>query len=325
MGVFVARRLLLALVVLIAFSFVSFIFFAGRFEPLEEHPVLPQYWTWLRGIPSGRSLSRGSGVVFGERLWPTLLPSLAHTLVLLGLTFLLVFVFAVGFASTAAVTRGSVVDLLLRGGMYAAWGIPAFLLALIVQQVLNAIGGARGAGPFPIAGWPGTCPAGIGVDAGTISPCPAAGSGLDYVLNVLRYATLPALVLSVAFVGLHGRHLRSSLVLALGAPFTTTARAKGLPERTVVLRHALRASLATFVAALLADFGAIFSAALAVDWIFQLNGIGSLFIREINPNVPVLDAYAVQLLLLVTGVLLVGFSLLSDLVVPLLDPRAGFA
>jgi peptide/nickel transport system permease protein len=321
---FVIRRLLLAAAVVFAFSFLSFIFFAGRFEPLKEHPVLPQYWTWLRGIPSGRSLSRGSGVVFDERLWPTLLPSLAHTLVLLALTLLLVVVFALAFATVGAVIRGSALDVLLRASAYLAWGIPAFLLALIVQQVLNAIGGSRGVGPFPIAGWPGSCPTGIGINAGTISPCPAAGGGIDYLGNVLRYVTLPALALSVSFVGLHGRQLRSLLVVALGAPFTTTARAKGLPERTVVLRHALRASLATFVAALLADFGAIFSAALAIDWVFQLNGLGSLFIEEVNPNVPTLDAYAVQLLLLVTGGLLVLFSLLSDLVVPLLDPRAGF-
>lgn len=324
MFTFLARRLALAFLVLLAFSFLSFIF-ASRFQPLRGLPLLPQYWTWLRGVPSGRSLTRGDNLGFQhERLWTALLPSLAHTLVLLALALLLVLVFAVAFATASAVTRGSAADVALRGGMYVAWAVPAFLLALIVQQVMNAIGGARGVGPFPIAGWPGYCPTGIGINAGTLTPCPAAGSGVHLVGNVLRYVTLPALVLSVAFVGLHGRHLRSSLVVALGAPFTTTARAKGLPERAVVIRHALRASLATFLAALLADFGAIFSAALAIDWIFQLNGLGSLFVKEVNPNIPTLDAYALELLLLVTGALLLAFSLLSDLVVPLLDPRADF-
>jgi peptide/nickel transport system permease protein len=129
-------------------------------------------------------------------------------------------------------------------------------------------------------------------------------------------------VLAAGFVGLHARYLRTSLVVALAAPYATTARAKGLSERNVVLRHALRNSLVTFAAAVLADFGAVFGAALAIDAIFRLNGLGTLFISTLNPNVPVLDAYQLQLLLLMTGVLLLASSLLSELAVVWLDPRA---
>jgi peptide/nickel transport system permease protein len=314
---FLARRLLLALLVLVGFSFLSFAFFAGRFNPLKGHPVLPTYWRWLRGLPSGHSLTHG----LEGPILPTLLPSLAHTLVLLGVTLVLVVVFSLLAGTLAAVSQGSLLDLLLRGSSYLAWGIPAFLLALIVQQTVNTLGGAHGLGPFPIAGWPGSCPTGLGIDAGTITPCPAAGTGLRYLVNVARYVTLPAFALTVGFVGLHSRYLRSSLAASLNSPYITTARAKGLPERQVVLRHALRNSLGTFVAALLTDFGAIFGAAMAVDWIFQLNGLGSLFIREVNPNIPALDAYAVQLLLLLTGALLLAASVLSELAVALLDPR----
>lgn len=315
---FLARRLLLAAAVLLAFSFVSFLLFASQFYPLRGQPVLPAYWRWLRGVPSGHSLVHG----LSGPIWPTLGPSLGHTLVLLALTFVFVVVCAVGLASFAAVRRGTTVDTALRAISYLAWGIPAFLLALIVQSAANGLGGAHGFGPFPIAGWPGSCPAGIGIDAGTITPCPAAGSGLRYLANVARYITLPALTLSVGFIAVHSRYLRSSLVAALDAPYAMTARAKGLPERTVVFRHALRNSLITFVSALLSDFGAIFSAALAVDWVFQLNGIGSLFFREINPNAPVLDSYAAEILLLVSGLLLLVTSLLSELAVIWLDPRA---
>src|SRR6185437_9524028 len=99
--------------------------------------------------------------------------------------------------------------------------------------------------PFPIAGWPGTCPAGIGVNSGHLTPCPGAGSGARYVLNVLRSTALPALTLAAGFVGVHARYLRSALLETLARPFITTARAKGLPERDVLTRHALRASLAT--------------------------------------------------------------------------------
>lgn len=317
MAAFLLRRLFLAAVVLLTFSFVSFLLFASQFYPLRGKPVLPAYWRWLRGAVSGHDLVHG----LNGAIWPTLGPSLAHTAALLGLTAALVVVFSIALASVAAMRRGSAFDVALRVGSYVAWGVPAFLLALIVQSAVNGLGSAHGLGPFPVAGWPGSCPAGLGLDAGTITPCPAAGRGLRYALNVARYVTLPALTLSVGFIAVHTRYLRTSLVAALSAPFAVTARAKGLPERLVVFRHALRNSLITFAAALLADFGAIFSAALAVDWVFQLNGVGSLFFREIDPNAPVLDAYAAEALLLVSGLMLLTASLLSELAVLWLDPR----
>jgi peptide/nickel transport system permease protein len=167
----------------------------------------------------------------------------------------------------------------------------------------------------------------LGLNAGTFVPCPAAGTGVGYVVNVIRSVTLPALTLAAGFVGLHARYLRTSLSVALDAPYTTTARAKGLPERLVLLRHAMRNSLATFLGAMLADVGAIFGASLAIDWIFQLNGIGSLFIRElginnISGNSIFIDVYAVEALLLVTALILLVSSFLSEFVVFALDPRA---
>jgi ABC-type dipeptide/oligopeptide/nickel transport system permease component len=78
---------------------------------------------------------------------------------------------------------------------------------------------------------------------------------------------------------------------------------------------------------MLADVGAIFGASLAIDWIFQLNGIGSLFIRElginnISGNSIFIDVYAVEALLLVTALILLVSSFLSEFVVFALDPRA---
>lgn len=320
---FLIRRLALAGVVLIGFSAVTFCFVASQFPPLQGQSVLPEYWHWLSGVPSGRSLSEG---LFGPIL-PTLLASLGHTLVLLAVALVLVLVFSLAFGTLAAITRGSVLDVLLRSISYVAWAIPPFLLALVVQELFTRLGGLRGLGPFPVAGWPGYCPAPKGLDAGTITPCPSAGTGLFYISNVLRYVTFPAITLAVGFIGLHSRYLRSSLVSALAAPYTTTARAKGLPERKVVLRHALRNSLITFTSALLSDFSAIFGAALVVDWLFQLKGLGSLFlvelgITDLSATFVSVDAYAVEALLLVTALMLLASSVLAELAVVALDPRA---
>ena len=321
---FLSRRLLLAIVVLTGFSFASFCLFASQFpSPLQGKPVLAAYWRWLSGVPSGRSLAHGlSGPIL-----PTLVSSLWHTLALLALTLTLVVVLSILLGTLAAVTRGSALDALVRGVSYVTWAVPAFLLALVVQETMASLGSAHGLGPFPLAGWPGFCPTSLGLNAGTLIPCPAAGSGFGYFLHVLSHLALPALALAAAFVGLHTRYLRSSLVGALNAPYTVTARAKGLPERQVVVRHALRNSVVTFAASLLSDFSAIFGTALAIDWIFQLKGLGSLFIQELGLNnisggFLSVDVYAVESLLLVTALLLLVSSVLSELAVVVLDPRA---
>jgi peptide/nickel transport system permease protein len=138
-------------------------------------------------------------------------------------------------------------------------------------------------------------------------------------VSLVRHLTLPALALALGFVGVHARYLRSSLLVALQAPYTTTARAKGLPESSVLLRHALRNSLATFTSALLLDFGAIFGAALAVDYVFALNGLGMLFLADIQTaNI---NPYAVQLLLTLTAGLVIAASVLAELAVAWFDPR----
>jgi peptide/nickel transport system permease protein len=322
---FVVRRLVFGFLVLLVLSFGSFCFFASQPESFPSgKPVLTEYWTWLEGMGTGRSLHALTGPAppLLNRPATTMLNALGHTLAMLAVAFAIVVLLSVAIGLAAAITRGSALDLLLRALTYLAWATPAFLLALLVQKLVNAVGSPHGIGPFPIAGWPGWCPAGVGLNAGIVSPCPVAGTGLHYASNVLRYVTLPALVLAVGFVGLHARYLRSSLLDALDAPFITTARAKGLPERGVIVRHAMRASLVTFVGALFADFGAVFGAALAVDWVFQLNGFGSVLIAEFPIDAAAgIDIYGVQILLLLTGALVVVSSFVGELGVHLLDPR----
>jgi peptide/nickel transport system permease protein len=319
------KRLLLGVLVLLLLSFASFCFFASDRDSFPTgKPILSEYWTWLTGVGSGRSLRllTEPAPTLLNRQPTTMLEAFGHTVALLGIALLLVVVFSVALALAAASKRGSALDVLLRSLSYLAWGLPVFLLALLVQKLLNAVGGAHGLGPFPLAGWPGSCPAGLGINAGTIQPCAPAGSGAHYAFNLLRYVTLPAATLAVGFVGLHGRYLRSALLETLDAPFVTTARAKGLSERRVLISHALRASLATFVSALLSDFGAVFGAAMAIDWIFELNGLGTVLVNEfpVDGAAPI-NTYSLQLVLLITGALVIASSFLSELAVGRLDPR----
>ena len=319
------KRTLLTVVLLAAFSFVTFYFFADTLPPLKGHSPLHEYWLWVQGLASGRSFRSLTNIPYrstaGASLWPLVLPALAHTAVLLVSAMTLVVAASVVMAYAAARARGSALDLVLRGLAYLGWAVPAYLLGMLVQQGASALGSSRGLGPFPLAGWPGSCPAAIGLDAGQITPCPAAGSGATLVLHVLAHIALPAATLAAGLVGLHGRYLRSALLEQLDAPYIATARAKGLSERRVVLGHALRNALATFVGALFSDFGVVFGAALAVDWVFQLNGLGALLLREFPQGFGPADIYAIELILILTGGFVLVASLLADLVAAALDPR----
>ncbi|HWX09363.1 MAG TPA: ABC transporter permease [Gaiellaceae bacterium] len=337
MWAFAVRRLLLAVAVLAAVSFGTFALMAtkfsstciSRYTPLGvANPPLASnvdqaanlYWEWVKGIPSGRSF----GVVCGGEVAQKVGPAALHTAALLGSTALLVVVFSLLLGTLAATRAGSTVDVLLRGFSYAGWAIPSFVLALVLQSILSWAGRTYGFHWFALTGWPGSCSFNPG---SSVSSCEHTGGAFHHMLLFVRHLAVPAVALSVAFIGLHSRYLRSSLLVALNAPYTTTARAKGLPERTVVLRHALRNSLSTFTSALLLDLGAIFGAAMAVDAIFNLNGLGALLLTEIGgigggDGPRYLNPYAIETLLMAAAALVIASSVVAEISVASLDPRA---
>ena len=262
------------------------------------------YWDWVKGVPSGKSF----GTVCNGQVAQQIGPAFEHTAALLAGTALLVVCLSLLVGTLAATQAGSVLDGGLRGFAYAAWAVPPFVLAMMLQSVLRWTGGRYGFHWFGVGGWP------------------QGGSGVHHAVKVVRDLVVPVVALSVAFVGLHSRYLRSSLLVALNAPYATTARAKGLPERQVVFRHALRNSLATFASALLLDFGAIFGAAMAIDWVFGLNGLGMLLLNEIagvggGDGPRFLNPYAIETLLAAAAMLVIFTSLVAEFAVAWLDPR----
>lgn len=336
MTAFLVRRLLLAGAVLIAVSLGTFVLMATKFSstctsaytpiglaapPLASNAgqAASLYWDWLKGIPSGRSLGTVCGGGTAAQVWP----AFAHTGALLGATAVLVVFFSGLLGILAATRAGSALDGLLRAFSYAAWAVPSFVLALALQSILRWAGTRYGFHWFALSGWPASCL----TPSGSFVACGPTGGALHHSVEIVRHLVVPAVALSVAFIGLHSRYLRSALLVALSAPYTTTARAKGLPERTVVLRHALRNSLATFTSALLLDFGAIFGAAMTVDWVFGLNGMGTLLLVEIGgvgggDGPRFLNPYAIETLLAGAALLVVSASVVAELAVASLDPRA---
>ncbi len=136
----------------------------------------------------------------------------------------------------------------------------------------------------------------------------------------LQHMALPIVTLSVAYVGILSLVLKSSLRATLGALYVQTARAKGLVERRVLVRHALRNSLIPVLSVLGIEFGRLFGGAVVTETVFALPGVGRLLVDAIlGRDFPVVQAVVV---LMTFGVLFVNLAV--DLSYAWLDPRVSY-
>ena len=136
-------------------------------------------------------------------------------------------------------------------------------------------------------------------------------------LDLLMYLILPTLALMLASFALYTRYTRASMLDVLGQDYVRTARAKGLNNRTVVVRHAFRNALIPLATLMAFDFAAIFSGAIITETVFGWSGLGKLFttaLGNVDPN-PVMAFF------LVSATAIVLFNLLADISYAYLDPR----
>ena len=250
-------------------------------------PVWQQYLNYL-----GNALRGDFGVSF---FYQTDVSSLAVariplTLLLIGYSSLLALVFAVPFATLAAIRRGGVVDQAIRLVFTMSLGLPSFWLAIILSLVL----GVR-LRVFPISG------------AGT--------GGLDTIWHL----TLPAVAIALSISPILVRSLRSSLIEVLGSDYVITGQAAGLRRSTLLWSYLLRNSLLPLVTILSINVGWLIGGTVIVEQIFGLPGLGSLLITSITTR----DYAIIQIVTLILAVLVIAVNLLTDLSYAALDPRVS--
>jgi peptide/nickel transport system permease protein len=320
---YVLRRLGLGAIVIVAVSFVTWLVFATALNPLWsffQTPHAPEveairvrahlhdgvvvrYWLWLKGIFTGQGLGRT--VVADQPVWPQVQHAFVVTLELIVMSTIIVVSLSLLVGIVAARRRGSAVDVGLRSFSYVSWAVPAFLLALLLQHAFVAMANDWHFQPFAIGG----------------PPTPGLGFTTRGVEDWFQHMTLPAIAIALGFVGVYSRYLRTSLLVTLDQPYTTVARAKGLPERLVVRRHALRNALVPFTTAIALEFGTIFAATLAADYVFGLHGLASLFLSNGLLNA---DPYLIEAPILLAAVIVVVASIIGDIVCAALDPRLRY-
>jgi peptide/nickel transport system permease protein len=140
---------------------------------------------------------------------------------------------------------------------------------------------------------------------------PVSGSG------TLAHLLLPAITMGGALAAILTRMVRTSMLEELGQDYIRTARAKGLPERTVVYRHALRNAMIPILTVLGLQFGALLAGAIVTETIFSWPGLGRLTIQAIGNR----DYYLVQGCILAIGLTYVAVNFLTDLLYSAVNPR----
>jgi peptide/nickel transport system permease protein len=138
-------------------------------------------------------------------------------------------------------------------------------------------------------------------------------SGIDAFTHLL----LPTLALLLASLASYSRYSRASMLEIMNMDYIRTARAKGLEERTVVMRHAFRNALIPLATLVAFDIGALIGGAVITENVFAFSGMGAMFIQALHRT----DPNPIMGFFLVTGILALIFNLLADLVYSILDPR----
>lgn len=137
------------------------------------------------------------------------------------------------------------------------------------------------------------------------------------ILDGFAHLILPTIALALVSIAAYTRYARSSLLEVMNQDYVRTARAKGLTERTVVVRHAMRNALIPIATIIAFDIGALIGGAVITETIFAWKGMGALFVDGLNAG----DVNLVMGFFVVTGILAVVFNLIADLLYSALDPR----
>jgi peptide/nickel transport system permease protein len=313
MAGYVIRRLALVVVVLVAVSFLVFAITAilpanvaylilGPFAPPEQvkalelklglnDPVLVQYWRWASRFVTG---DFGSSMLMNRPIAPILSEAIQRSLVLTLTSFVLIAIIGVTLGVAAALRHNRPLDHAVSVATYLGIAVPEFFWAIVVILVFASYLGwlpASGYEPLSAGFWPWA-----------------------------KHLIAPTITLVFAHLAHVSRLTRSSMIEVLQSPYVMAARAKGLPERVVVMRHALRNAMLPTITVLALDIGRLMGGIVVIETVFGYPGLGRLLVFSIQQrDIPMLQASIV-----VVAAVYALANLGADLLYAWLNPKIRY-
>lgn len=321
---FIIRRLLYSIPVLVATSFLIFTFVSITGDPLGrlrananitaqqihaiEHsknldkPVIVRYGYWVRDAVT----KQFGTTLFGNRkIWPDLQRVIGHTLQFILTAIIISVLLGIGIGVYSALRQYSLFDYTATTVSFIGFATPVFWLALMLQVLMVQI----------FLNWHVR----IFYTSGLSSPT-GAGSGFHWLLDRAQHLALPVIALCLLSTATYSRFMRASMLEVLNSDYVRTARAKGLLERRVIMRHAFRNALIPLVTVVAIDFGGLFAGAIVTETIFTLDGMGYYFVNSLFAS----DPYPVMAWLMVVATMVILFNLIADILYGIFDPRIRY-
>ena len=263
-------------------------------------PFLVQYWKWISGIVGSGDF--GQSFEWKAPVTTLIWGRLGNSILVEGLAVVAMWTIALPIGIYAAVRKYSLGDYLATIGGFIGLAVPNFLMALVLMYLSFV--------------WFGTT---IG---GLFSPeFENAHWSLPRIWDFLSRAWAPVLVLATAGTAELIRILRANLLDELKKPYVTTARAKGLHERLVVVRHSLKGAMMPVVSYLGPATAAVMTGSVVIETIFGVPGIGTYFVNAaLNRDYPL-----VMGVVIVYAVLIMLLNLVVDLLYAVLDPKVRYS
>lgn len=259
-----------------------------------DKPVIERYFVWLGNALKGDfgySLQFQAPVstILNQFIWNSFLIAFA--------SMVLTWTIAIVVGVLSATKQYSLFDGLVTLGVFAAMSLPSFFIGLLAIKVF-----AVDLKWFPPGGM---------ITTGSNS------TGFAYVLEVLQHMILPVAVLTMLSIGSLTRYFRTNLLEVIKKDFVRTARAKGLKEKVVIYKHALRNALLPAITLLGFELPSLFSGAIITERVFNWPGVGQTYMQAFSVrDYPLLMGFTMFI-----AILTVVSNLVTDLLYRLVDPR----
>ena len=319
MGNYILRRLLIAIPSLLGISVILFSILAlapgDPFGELATNPNVPpevqaqlrknfglddpvfvRYWRWLIAMLQG---DWGFSFVSRVNVDTLILQRLPTTLIVIGSSQILSLLVALPVGIYAATRPYSVFDQIANTLAFVGFSLPTFFTGLLFILVFSI--------------WLGWLPFVYRADI--------AATGWQFYWEHIKQSIMPVCVLGLFQAASLVRYVRSSVLDVVRLEYVTTARSKGLSERTVILKHVVRNALIPVVTLVALQLPAVFGGAIVTEQIFRVPGIGSLLISAMLAN----DTPVIMGVTFVFACLVVLFNLIADILYGWLDPRITYS
>ena len=318
MGAYIVRRLLIAVPVFFGITVLVFVFVALtpgdaasvysrpelRLDPQQleavrhrfglDQPLPIRYLSWLVNTLQG---NLGYSTVTGQPIFDTVLQRLMASTVLTGTAIAGGMLVGIPLGVLSATRQYSKLDFFLTGATFLGISVPSFLLGLAGLWILGVI-----LKLVPIGGMS------------------TPGRPTDF-FDFLRHLALPATILGFGYAALFMRYTRAAMLEVIHTDYITTARSKGLSNRTVIGRHAFRNAVIPVITILALSIPEIVGAAVVTEQVFTWPGVGLLMVQGISGR----DFYMIMGVALVVAVSVLIVSLIADIAYAYADPRIRFS